>query len=169
LAQERRQPEGIVLRSIRLRSPGRVLLIVALVALMFGTQGRIFHPAYHAIRLSCQLLHLRSKSEQLTQQNDQLADTVAYLETDAGQELAARSELGALRPGERLIITSSPPPRPVSSSASLSQLVHGCLTRAHAVVNDVAGYCIDLAKCLFGVGGGSAASAPGNGKTEGAE
>lgn len=166
MAQERRQSGGIVLRSIRLRSPGRVLLIVALVALMFGTQGRIFHPAYRALYLSCQLLHLRTESEQLAQQNAQLTDAVAYLETDAGQELAARSELGALEPGERLIITSSPPPAPVSPSTSLSQLVHGGLTRAQAVVNHVAGYCSDLAKCLFGVSGGSAA---GDGKTEGAE
>ena len=150
MAEQRLQSRAMSWRRLRLRSPGRVLLVVALVALLLATHGAILSPIGRAISLSCELLRLRSTHGRLAQQNAKLADVAAYLETDEGQELAARSELGAVRKGERLIVTTPPPPPATPPAATLSQLLHGWLRRSHEAVNRVAGYCRDLAGCLFG-------------------
>ena len=150
MAEQRLQSRAGSWRRLRLRSPGRVLLVVALVSLLLGTHGAILSPIGRAFSLSCELLRLRSTHGRLAQQNAKLADVAAYLETDEGQELAARSELGAVRKGERLIVTTPPPPPATPPPATLSQLLHGWLTRGYEAVTMVAGYCRDLAGCLFG-------------------
>ncbi len=151
MAQQRLQSRAGFWRGFRLRSPGRVLLVVALVSLLLGTHGAILNPIGRAISLSCELLRLRSGHGRLAQENAKLADVAAYLETDEGQELAARSELGAVRRGERLIASAPPPAPAVAPSATLSQLLHGSLARGYEAVSRVAGYGRDWARCLFGV------------------
>lgn len=154
--QSRRSPAG-PWRGIHLRSPGRILLLIALIALMLGTHGRIFHPAYRVVTLSRELLQLRRQSEQLTKQNKELEEAAAYLDTAAGQELAARSELGALKPGERLIITSPSEKSTPTPSDSLSQLVDDYLTRGYVLLGSVTGYISSLGRCVAGIAGEASA------------
>ena len=148
MAQHRQQPQGGLLGRIRLRSPVRVLLVVAVVSVIVGTHGQFLDPVRRAISLSCQLLHLRVGHQQLAESNEQLADVVAYLKTEDGQELAARSELGALKKGERLIICQ-PSQLTASGHLSISQWVYRSLSRRHKVWRSTVTYLADLAGCLF--------------------
>jgi len=132
-----------------LRSPVRVLLVVAVVSVIVGTHGQFLDPVCRALSLSCQLLHLRVGHQQLTESNEQLADVVAYLKTEDGQELAARSELGALKKGERLIICQ-PTQLTASGHLSISQWVYRGLSRGHEAWHNTASYLGELAGCLFG-------------------
>ncbi len=148
LAQHRQQPQGGLLGRIRLRSPVRVLLAVAVVSVIVGTHGQFLDPVCRAISLSCQLLHLRIQHQRLAESNEQLADVVAYLKTEDGQELAARSELGALKKGERLIICQ-PSQLTASRDLSISQWVYRGLRRGHKLWRNTVTYLADLAVCLF--------------------
>ncbi len=149
MAQHRQQPQGGLLGRIRLRSPVRVLLAVAVVSVIVGTHGQFLDPVCRAISLSCQLLHLRVEHQQLAESNEQLADVVAYLNTENGQELAARSELGALAKGERLIICQ-PSQSTASGHLSISQWVYRSLSGRHKVWRSTVASLADLAGCLFG-------------------
>lgn len=148
MAQHRQQPQGGLLGRIRLRSPVRVLLVVAVVSVIVGTHGQFLDPVCRAISLSCQLLHLRIQHQHLAESNEQLADVVTYLKTEDGQELAARSELGALKKGERLIICQ-PSQSTASRDLSISQWVYRGLSRRHKVWRNTVTYLADLAGCLF--------------------
>jgi len=148
LAQHSQQPQGGLLGRIRLRSPVRVLLLVAIVSVIVGTHGQLLDPICRAVSLSCQLLHLRIQHQHLTESNEQLADVVTYLETEDGQELAARSELGALREGERLIICQ-PSQSTASKHLSISQWVYHSLSQRHKVWRSTITYLADLYSCLF--------------------
>ena len=152
MADERSEPQGSVLHRIRLRSPHRVLLVVALTALLVATQGRLLTPIGRAVCLSTELLKLRCERQRLVEENGQLAEVATYLKTEDGQELAARSELGAVKKGERLIIcrpTPSPAP-PVPTR--LSQFVYLNLTRGYRPVHNAVSYLVDLGACLLGTG-----------------
>ncbi len=168
MAEQRRQRVASILRRLGLRSPGRYLFVIALVALVLGTHGRIFNPIYPAFALSHKILHLRGEHQRLGEENEELADWVGYLETDAGQELMARSELGAVKKGERLIITSSPEPLP-PPRATVSQVVHHCLARGQEVMDSCGRYLGEVGKCLFGVADGSPPPVAADSKTESAE
>jgi len=148
LAQHRQQPQGGLLGRIRLRSPVRVLLVVAVVSVIVGTHGQFLDPVCRAVDLSCQLLRLRIQHQHLAESNEQLAEVVTYLETEDGQELAARSELGALKKGERLIICQ-PSQLTASGHLSISQWVYRGLSRRHKVWRSTVTYVADLAGCLF--------------------
>ena len=148
MAQPPQQPQGGLLSRIRLRSPVRVLLVVAVVSVIVGTHGQFLDPVYRAISLSGQLLHLGGEYQRLAETNEQLAEAVRYLETEDGQELAARSELGALREGERLVICQPPRP-PAPRHLSISQWVYRSLSQKHEVWRSTATYIADLASCLF--------------------
>ncbi len=149
------QPQGSVLHRIHLRSPYRVLLVVALVALLVATQGRFLTPIYRAVHLSGELLCLRSEHQRLAKENEQLAEVVTYLGTEDGQELAARSELGAVKKDERLIICRPDQPSAPPVPTRLSQLVHRNLTRGYEVVHNAVGSAIDMVACLLGTNGTS--------------
>ena len=148
MVQHRQQPQGGLLGRIRLRSPVRVLLVVAVVSVIVGTHGQFLDPVCRAISLSCQLLHLRIQHQHLAESNEKLADVVTYLKTEDGQELAARSELGALKKGERLIICQ-PSQSTASRDLSISQWVYRGLSRGYEVWRNSASYLGDLAGCLF--------------------
>ncbi len=154
MAQHRQQAQGGVLRRIRLRSPARVLLVVALVSVFVGTHGQFLDPVCRAVSLSSQLLYLRIQYQRLVQNNKRLADVAAYLETEEGQELAARSELGALKKGERLVICQ-PSPSTVSQSLSISQRLHRSLSRGHQAWHNTVSYVGELVACLFSTSGPS--------------
>jgi len=152
LADKRPQQQGSVLSRIHLRSPYRVLLVVALVALLAVTQGRFLTPICRAVHLSGELLCLRSEHQRLVEENEQLAEVATYLGTEDGQELAARSELGAVKEEERLIICRPNQPSAPPVPARLSQLVHRKLTRGYEVVHNAVGSATDLVGCLLGTG-----------------
>ena len=106
---------GLLLK--RWRPSGKVILLVALVALGLATQGQIFTAVIRGVYLAAELVQLRQTHQQLASDNKTLSDTASYLETAEGRKLAARSELDALEPGERVIIIHEepgPPPRPPS-------------------------------------------------------
>ena len=149
MAQHRQQPQSGLLGRIRLRSPVRVLLAVAVVSVIVGTHGQFLDPVCRAISLSCQLLHLRIQHQHLAESNEQLAEVVTYLKTEDGQELAARSELGALKKGERLIICQ-PSRSTASGHLNISQRVYRGLSRRHKVWRSTVASLADLAGCLFG-------------------
>ena len=167
MAQQRRQPLSRVLRSVHLRSPGRVLLVVALLCLFLGTQGQTINPTRRAIHLACDLLHLRSEHARIVKENDELARAVAYLRTDEGQELAARSELGAVRRGERLIICSSPQETSSVASTPLFQLVHNSLVKGYEACDGAGQYLAELPRCLWGATDTTGIPAPEDGGEEG--
>ncbi len=154
MAQHRQQPQGGLLGRVRLRSPVRVLLAVAVVSVIVGTHGQFLDPVCRSITLSCQLLHLRVQHQRLAESNKQLADAVTYLETEDGQELAARSELGALKKGERLVICQ-PSRSTASRPLSISQWVYRSLSRGHEAWHNTASYLGELAACLFSTSGSS--------------
>ena len=169
MAQHPPQPQGGLLGRIRLRSPVRVLLVVAIVSVIVGTQGQFLDPICRAVSLSCQLLRLRIEHQHLAENSEQLAEVVAYLETEDGQELAARSELGALREGERLIICQ-PSPSTASNNLSISQWVYHSLSQRHKVWRSTGVYLADLSSCLFRTSEASfpdgAEDSPGNPESE---
>jgi len=148
LVQDGEQPQGGLLGRIRLRSPVRVLVAVAVVSVIVGTHGQFLDPVCRAMSLSCQLLRLRIEYQHLAESNEQLADLVTYLKTEDGQELAARSELGALRKGERLVICRWSQ-SPTSAQVSIAQWVYSSLSRGYEVWRNSASYLGDLVGCLF--------------------
>ena len=158
MVQHHQQPQGGLLGRIRLRSPVRVLLAVAVVSVVVGTHGQFLDPVCRAINLSCQLVYLRIQHQRLAESNEQLADAVTYLKTEDGQELAARSELGALQKGERLVICQ-PPPSTGSRPLSISQWVYRSLTRGHEAWQNTTSYLGELAGCLFSTSGPSLSDA----------
>jgi hypothetical protein len=74
--------------------------------LALATQGRFLHPTYYGVTLSAQLIETRRQAAELTAENARLQAVLDYLKTPAGQELAARSDVMALKPGERLVVLS---------------------------------------------------------------
>ena len=88
----------------RWRPTGKALLLAALIVLMLATHGQVFTPAVRGLYLCAELLHLRQARQQLCYDNEALADSVAYLQTDEGRKLAARHELEALEPSERVVV-----------------------------------------------------------------
>jgi len=150
LADEGSEPQDSMLHRIRLRSPHRVLLVVVLAALLVATQGRLLTPIGRAVCLSTELLGLRCEDQRLAEENRQLAEVAAYLKTEDGQELAARSELGAVKEGERLIICRPTPSPAPPVPARLSQFVHLNLTRGYRIVHNAVSYLVDLGTCLLG-------------------
>ncbi len=149
MARHRQQHQGNLLGHSRLRSPVRVLLVVAVVSVIIGTHGQFLDPVCRAISLSGRLVRLRTQYQRLAERNEQLAEVVSYLKTEEGQELAARSELGALKKGERLIICQPPPSSVATGPVSIAQRVYRSLSRAHEVWRKSASYLGELAACLF--------------------
>ena len=86
------------------------MLLAALVALALATHGQMFTPVIRGIYLASALVHLSDAQEQLHAQNEALANSAEYLKTNEGRKLAAREELEALEPGERVVVIHEPPP-----------------------------------------------------------
>jgi hypothetical protein len=81
-------------------------LVVALLTLALMTHGAFLHPTENGLFLAAQVVQARHQQAALAEQNRQLQRLYQYLQTPAGKDLAARSEVMALKPGERLIVLS---------------------------------------------------------------
>jgi hypothetical protein len=107
----------------------RGTLVLSLVALALATQARIFLPIYHGLRLAAGLVESNSEAAELSEQNRELEEVRDYLRTPPGQELSARAEVHAARPGERIVLLQEAPSaaartlRPVT----LAERVQGAL------------------------------------------
>jgi cell division protein FtsB len=92
----------------RIFSPGRILLVAALVAtgyLVFSAGNNFLH----SYRLSSQESELQAQVRQLEQHYDQLLQIRDYLRTDEYVEFMARRVFGLVKPGEKLVIVDAPP------------------------------------------------------------
>jgi hypothetical protein len=86
-------------------TPGAAL-VVALLILAGMTHGRFLDPTKNGMVMAWRVVQARHYEANLEAQNRQLQALYEYLQTPAGQELAARSEFQALKPGERVIVLS---------------------------------------------------------------
>lgn len=92
----------------------RASLVVAFLAVVLATRFQALVPTYQAILRAGELYVAECEQRQLERENERLRAILAYLRTPAGQELAARSKVAAVKPGERLIIVEEgAPPEPV--------------------------------------------------------
>lgn len=79
-------------------------LLLALLALALATHGRFLHPTGYGLSLAKQVVDARHEQAKIAQENRELQEIYEYLQTPAGKEFAARAEVMALKPGERLIV-----------------------------------------------------------------
>jgi hypothetical protein len=79
-------------------------LLLALLALALATHGRFLRPTGYGLSLAKQVVDARYEAVDLAKQNQELQEVYEFLQTPAGKELAARAEVMALKPGERLIV-----------------------------------------------------------------
>ena len=107
----------------------RLALLLAILALILGTHGRFLWPTYHGLRLAGELVDARSAEQSLTATNTQMRQVRDYLQTPQGQELAARSQVMAVRPGERVVVLHEPPPEPRSAPVELAERFQAGLQR----------------------------------------
>jgi len=99
----------LVRRVLRLFSPGRIVLalsLVVIVYLLFSAGGSALD--YYRLtddedRLQQQVADLRAQKQQLEQIRD-------YLRSDEYVEFMARRVFGLVKPGETLVIVKAPPP-----------------------------------------------------------
>ncbi len=80
-----------------------MLVLGPFLLLLFATHGKLFQPTGRGLVVVADTIRMRTQYQQLQQQNKQLRDSVQYLHTEAGKKLAARSELGVVAHGERLV------------------------------------------------------------------
>ena len=83
-----------------------VALVVALLILAVVTHGAFLNPTKNGLFLAIKIVHTRHQVAALAEDNRKLQELYQFLQTPAGKELAARSEVMALKPGERLIVLS---------------------------------------------------------------
>jgi cell division protein FtsB len=93
----------------RIFSPGRIILVMTIVATAYLTfsAGDSF---LHSHRLSSDESRLRHEVDNLHQQKDQLVQIRDYLRTDEYIEFMARRVFGLVKPGESLVIIEAPHP-----------------------------------------------------------
>ena len=101
-----RLQRGFVSRWVPRRMTMKTALLLALLALALATHGRFLRPTGFGLTLAGQVVDARDKEAALVEENRQLQEVYAFLQTPAGRELAARAEVLALKPGERLILLS---------------------------------------------------------------
>ena len=135
----------------RWRPRGKVVGLAALAVLMLATHGRAFSPMVRGLYLCAELVHVGQIHQQLRDDNQALADSIAYLETDEGRKLAARSELEALEAGERALVINKqadvrPPPSP-----SMAQRLRAWLNRRGERCRQSVDYALAVVKHWLGV------------------
>ena len=107
----------------------RLALLLAVFVLILGTHGRFLWPTYHGLRLARDLVDARSAEQSLAEANTQMRQVRDYLQTPQGKELAARSQVMAVRPGERVVVLHEPPPEPRSAPVELAERFQAGLQR----------------------------------------
>ena len=146
------------------RPSGKVLLLAALIALALATHGQMFTPVLRGLYLASEMVHLGDAHAQLRAENEALADSAEYLKTEEGRKLAARKELEALDPGERVVIIQEQPPSS-SPRCSLPLQVRLWLAQQGAAANRSVHQALASLKCWLGTGK-RASDAPGNSEME---
>ena len=135
-------------------------LLLALVALALATHGRFLRPTGYGLSLAAQVVDARYEEARLTDANRQLQAVYDFLQTPAGRELAARAEVRALKPGERLIVLSEAARQAKQPPATLATRVQDGLQRAgDAVVADLR-YAKEVFQVWSGVGQTAAEAFP---------
>jgi len=104
-------------------------LVLAVVVLALATRGGFLSPTYHGLVLAAQLVDSRAEESALAEQNARLQDVYEFLQTPEGQELAARAEVMALKPGERLIVLAEAAQEAKQRSRTVPDLVQDYLQR----------------------------------------
>lgn len=104
-------------------------LLLAVGVLALATRGGFLAPTYHGMILAAQLVDSRSEESALADQNARLQEVYEFLRTPEGQELAARAEVMALKPGERLIVLSEAARQAKQRSRTISDVVQDHLQR----------------------------------------
>ncbi len=93
--------------STTIRLSMRTALVFALLVLILATHARFLLPLFHGLSLAGDLVDAQAQEADFAAQNAKLLEVLAYLETPAGQQLAARADVFALSPGERQIVLLS--------------------------------------------------------------
>ncbi len=104
-------------------------LLLAVGVLALATRGDFLSPAYHGMILAAQLVDSRSEESALADENARLQEVYEFLRTPQGQELAARAEVMALNPGERLIVLAEAARQAQQHSRTVPELVQDYLQR----------------------------------------
>ena len=100
----------------------RASLVIAFLAVVLATRFQALVPTYQAILRGGDLYAAECQQRELERENARLRAILDYLRTPSGQQLAARSKVAAVKPGERLIVVeegAEPQPRPLTISERL--------------------------------------------------
>ena len=114
-----------------------VALVVAFLTLALLTHGEFLRPTQNGLYLAAQVVNARQDKAELTEQNRKLQALYEFLQTPAGKELAARSEVMALKPGERLIVLSEAAEKAKQPETLLTRTEQVCQRIGDAVVGEV--------------------------------
>lgn len=117
-------------------TPGAAL-VVALLILTGMTQGRFLNPTRNGMVMAWQVVQTRHKEADLEEENRKLQALYEYLQTPAGQELAARSEVMALKPGERVIVLSEAAEKAKAPDTVAKQVGDGLENAGKAFLKDI--------------------------------
>ncbi len=134
-------------------------LLLALLALALATQGRFLHPTGYGLSLAAQVVDARRSEADLNQQIRQLQEVYEFLQTSDGRELAARAEVQALKPGERLIILSEAA-RQAKEPQTVAERINQGLENVGEVVVDRLRYTKEVLQVWSGVGESRAEASP---------
>ena len=107
------------MRFIRFFSPGRILLLAALLVsgYMLMSAGNTF---LHSYRLVNDENRLREEVDRLKEQREQLIQIRDYLQTDEYVEFMAGRVFGLVKPGEKLVVVDAPAPEPAPERDDLT-------------------------------------------------
>jgi hypothetical protein len=135
-------------------------LLLALLVLALATHGRFLYPAGYGLSLAAQVVEARNEEARLLEQNQRLQEVHDFLQTPAGRELAARAEVQALKPGERLIVLSEAARQSPAPPQTVATRVQDGLQRAGEVVVSHLRYAREVLQVWSGFGQGTPPPAP---------
>lgn len=128
-------------------------LLLALLALALATHGRFLHPTGYGLSLAKQVVDTRHEGAKIARENRELQEVYEYLQTPAGKEFAARAEVMALKPGERLIVLKE-------AARQAQQRPPDLATRVLDSLDRNARYAQEVFQVWSGIGQNSAQAAP---------
>ena len=141
-------------RAYLARGPRRMTMggafLLAMLALALATHGKFLHPAGYGLGMAAQVVHERKEAKRLSNENTELQEIWKFLQTPEGKELAARAEVMALKPGERLIVLKEAAAKAKAKPQTIHERVQGGLE----VAGDWAGEKLSDAREIFEVWSG---------------
>ncbi len=121
---------------------------------MFTLNGGHIWPLYDAARdQGMQVVDTRHEGAKIARENRELQEVYEYLQTPAGKEFAARAEVMALKPGERLIVLKE-------AARQAQQRPPDLATRVLDSLDRNARYAQEVFQVWSGIGQNSAQAAP---------